>query len=98
MTICWAFFGLLVLAGIGGHFGNSYAWNRLAELGERVIPTMRNGQWQIYETPSEVPEDIRKLSYWQSLIVFFQRLKWIGTVGAVLMIPIIVFLCSNRPA
>lgn len=118
MAICWGLFGLFVLVGVGGYVGNSYAWSRVFELHETVIPTLPRDQqsapeskqtvsdgkqsdeeqhavvmqWQTYESPADVPEDVRKWSFWMNLIVPFDRLKWIGAIGAGLMMLIILFL------
>jgi len=104
MTICWGLFGLFVLIGVGSYVGNNYAWSRVTELSEQVIPTLPKSQkshytaWQVYESPSDVPEDVRTLSLWMDLIVYFDRLKWIGAIGAVLMMLITLFLRSRPPA
>ena len=104
MTICWSLVGLFVFIGVGGYFGNIYAWNRVTSLGEQIIPTLPNSQkphytaWQGYESTSDAPDDVKSLSLWMDLIVFFGRLKWIGAVGAVFMALITLFLRSRLPA
>ena len=106
IIICYVLLALCAVLAAGGHVGTHYAWKRVADIGERVIPTMPKGRksgsthiaaWQIYEDPSQAPDDVKKLSLWTDLVYLFEKSKWIGTIGAIIVTPILVIVLVSSP-
>jgi hypothetical protein len=106
IIICYVLLALCAVLAAGGHVGTHYAWKRVADIGQRVIPTLPKGPqsgsthiaaWQIYEDHSQVPDDVKKLSLWTDLMYLFERLKWIGAIEAIIVTPVLVIVLIRSP-